>query len=122
MNVYLFMSVVFVLSLMDIVYTFTNVNILRKHIKNWRNTEYSPLVRTSWHMFGFFNGTVIAAAITLASVLAITYLIGDKEFMQGILIGMYIVIHHYHHMNYAYIRHRYLGKKSGWVERILSNI
>lgn len=122
MRLLFFMVITFVLSLLDILYTFTNINILRKHTKNWKDTEYNPLVRSSWHIFGFLNGTIIAGAVTLATVMILAYIIGEDEFLQGFVIGVFMIVHHYHYINYAYIRKKYLGKKSSLVERILSNI
>lgn len=117
-----FLTTVFVLSLLDIVYTFYNVGMLRKHAKNWSDAEYNPLVRASWHIFGFGNGTFIAGAATLAVVITLAHLIGEREFLQGLVIGAFIIIHHYHYINYHYISRKYLGKKSRLVDRILANL
>ncbi|MFH0860913.1 MAG: hypothetical protein V1921_06905 [Candidatus Altiarchaeota archaeon] len=122
MRLLYFLVIAFLMSLLDILYTFTNVNILRKHTRHWKDTEYNPLVRSSWHIFGFFDGTVIAGALTLAVVLILSYMIGEDEFLQGFVIGIFVIVHHYHYINYAYIRQKYLNKKSSLVERILSNI
>lgn len=122
MKLVYFMTISFVLSLMDIAYTFYNVNILRKHTKHWSDTEYNPLVRSSWHLFGFGNGTVIAAVFTLAAVLLLAYFIGERELLQGIVIGAFFMVHHYHYLNYSYISRKYLGKNRGFIDRILSNI
>jgi hypothetical protein len=98
------------------------VGILRKHTRNWSDAEYNPLVRASWHIFGFGNGTVVAGATTLAVVIILAHLIGEREFLQGLVIGAFIIMHHYHYINYSYISKKYLGKKSRLVDRILANI
>ena len=118
----IFLTIAFTLSLMDIAYTFHNVSILRKHTHHWSDAEYNPLVRASWHIFGFGNGTLIAGAATLAVVVLLAYFIGEREFLQGLVIGAFIVIHHYHYINYSYISKKYLGKDSRLIDRILSNI
>ncbi|MFH1835502.1 MAG: hypothetical protein ABH851_04870 [Methanobacteriota archaeon] len=107
---------------MDILYTFHNVGILRNHTKNWSDAEYNPLVRTSWHIFGFGNGTIIAAAITLLAVIGACFFVGDREFLQGVLIGAFFMVHHYHFITYSYISKKYLGKDSKLIDRIISNI
>ena len=117
-----FLTIIFVLSLMDIAYTFHNVSILRKHIKKWSDVEYNPLVRASWHVFGFGNGTLVAGVATLAAAVVLAYLIGEREFLQGLVVGAFVIIHHYHYINYHYISRKYLGKKSRLVDRILANL
>ena len=118
----IFLTITFILSLLDIVYTFHNVRILREHTKNWSDAEYNPLVRASWHLFGFGRGTIIAGAATLTIIVLLAYFIGDREFLQGLVIGAFIVIHHYHYINYHYIKHKYLGGKSRLIDRILASI
>jgi len=117
-----FMTAVFCLAVLDILCTFHNARILKKHKKNWEHTEYNPLVRTSWHIFGLLNGTIIAAAITLSGILLVAYLIGERELLQGFLLGAYVIVHHYHYMNHAYIMRRYRKRKSDIIDKILSNI
>ena len=116
------MTISFVLSLMDIVYTFYNASILKKHTRSWSDTEYNPLVRTSWHVFGFGNGTVVAAVLTLATVILLAFFVGERELFQGIVIGAFFMVHHYHYLNYSYISKKYLGKNPRLIDRILSNI
>jgi len=122
MNVILFLFLAFVLSLLDIVYTFYNVRILKQHEKQWADAEYNPLVRTSWHIFGLMNGTLLAGAITLIFVLLLAYIIGEREFFQGFLIGMFVIVHHYHYINYAYLSKKYLKKKTSLLEKIIMKI
>ena len=117
-----FLTIAVILSLMDILYTFHNVSILRKHTKSWSDAEYNPLVRTSWHIFGFGGGTVVAAVLTLVAVVVVCYLIREKEFLQGLLIGAFFMVHHYHYLTYAYITRKYLGENSRLIDRILANI
>ena len=112
----IFLAVILTLSLLDILYTFYNVDILRKHKKHWEDTEYNPLVRTSWHILGLLKGSVMAGVITLIMILIIAVLISlvptpVQEFYQGLLIGAYLMLHMFHYMNYAYISKRYLKKE-----------
>lgn len=107
------------LSLLDILYTYTNVKILKENKKNWEESEYNPLVRTSWHIYGLLKGSFLAGSITLAAVLAIAYMIGENEFFQGVMIGMFLMLHHVHYLNYAHIRKKYLGKDASWPYKIL---
>lgn len=106
------------LSLMDIVYTYVNVRILKKHKSNWCEAEYNPFVRCSWHFFGFFRGTVFAALATLVAVGVLAYIIGDNEFFQGLLVGVFLMVHHVHYVNYAHIRKKYLNKEPPFLARI----
>ncbi|MFH1055136.1 MAG: hypothetical protein V1744_03455 [Candidatus Altiarchaeota archaeon] len=119
MNMLVFMAFIFILSFLDIAYTYTNVKILKKHKTNWGDTEYNPLVRASWHHFGLFGGTLFAAALTLMGVLGLAYLIGKNEFFQGMLLGMFLMLHHLHYVNYAYISKKYLKKELPIISRIL---
>jgi hypothetical protein len=119
MERHVFIILAFLLSLMDIAYTFTNVSILKKHKAKWEDTEYNPLVRSSWHLFGLLNGTLFAGAVTLAAIVILAYIIGNNEFFQGVLIGMFLMIHHLHYVNYAYISRKYLKKDLPWIGRII---
>ena len=120
MNPHTFILFMFFLALMDIIYTLYNVNILRKHKTKWHDTEYNPLVRNSWHMFGFFKGSAIAALITLSCIIIVSIIIWDNIFLQGVLIGMYLMLHHLHYVNYAYISKKYLKKELPVIGRIIT--
>ena len=115
-----FILLMALLTVMDILYTYTNVKILKKHKAHWSETEYNPLVRASWHIFGLFKGTVLAGAGTVLAMLAIACIIGENEFFQGLLIGVYLMIHHVHYVNYAYISKKYLKKEPGFLTRIIT--
>ena len=122
----IFLAIILTLSVLDIIYTFYNVRILKEHKKHWEETEYNPLVRTSWHIFGLFGGTIIASLIMLVMILIVAVLISlvrtpIKEFYQGLIIGAYLMLHMFHYMNYAYISKRYLKKEKhvSLLERLI---
>jgi hypothetical protein len=114
-----FIILSFILSLLDITYTYTNVKILKKHKTDWADTEYNPLVRASWHFFGLLRGTALAAAFTLTAVVLLAYIIGENQFFQGMLIGWFLMIHHVHYINYAYISKKYMKKKPPLINRLI---
>lgn len=108
------------LAVMDMVYTFWNVRILKKSGKRWCQTEYNPLVRMAWKRFGLYMGTAVAAFITLAGVVLAGLVIGENEFFQGMMIGVYVMVHHVHYVNYAHISKKYLGKELPILGRIFT--
>jgi hypothetical protein len=118
-NRFVFIGLIFLLSLMDISYTYTNVKILRKYKTHWADTEYNPLVRASWHHFGLFGGTVFAAVLTLGGIVVLAYLVGENQFFQGVLVGMFLMLHHMHYVNYAYISRKYLKKDLPLISRLI---
>ena len=86
------------------------------------NTEYNPLVRTSWHMFGLLPGTLIAGAFTLAAIVGVSFWIGEREFLQGMLFGAYFVVHYFHYNNFNYISRKYLRRDSSFVDKIFARL
>ena len=112
MDVLLFILLVLFLSGMDIWYTYYNLRLLRRHEKRWRSREFNVLVQWCWSRFGFRRGSLIAALVTIAGVVAAGLLIGDDVFFQGFVVGVFFIIHHIHYLNYAYIQQRYLGRAS----------
>jgi hypothetical protein len=118
MHPYIFMGLCILLSIMDIAYTYTNMKILKEHRKNWGDSEYNPLVRASWHHLGLLWGTVFAAMITVLAVAVLSLIIGENEFFQGVLIGMFLMLHHMHYVNYAYISKKYRGKDLPLMSRV----
>jgi len=119
MDKHIFIVFAMLLSLMDIAYTYYNVRILKKYKPHWGETEYNPLVRASWHIFGLLNGTIFAGAFTLTAIAVLAYIIGDNEFFQGMLVGVFVMTHHLHYVNYAYISRKYLKKELPWIGRII---
>ncbi len=115
-----FIILLILLATMDIVYTFWNVKILRAHKKNWHQTEYNPIVRSSWKNLGLYRGTLIAGIFTLTSLVILGLMIGNNEFFQGMMVGFYIMIHHVHYVNYAHISKKYLKKEMSLIGRILT--
>lgn len=120
MDKWAFIILTVALSVMDMAYTYTNVKILKEHNAKWGNTEYNPLVRSSWHLFGLLGGTLFAGLITLTMIFCVAYAIGEREFFQGALIGVFIMIHHLHYVNYAYISKKYLKREPSFLARIMT--
>ncbi|MBD3260066.1 MAG: hypothetical protein GF334_00005 [Candidatus Altiarchaeales archaeon] len=113
-----FVLVFLVLALMDVFYTYRNIGLLRRHRSDWIECEANPFVRFFWRRFGFSWGTFSAAAVTVFFVVFLALLIGGREFFQGLVIGVYVMLHHMHYLTYAGLRSRYLGEEPNLLARI----
>ena len=114
-----FLLLTILLSFMDISYTYTNVKILKEYDVDWKKTEYNPIVRSAWQRFGMVKGTLIAGAGTLVVMVLITFVIGENEFFQGAIIGIFLMIHHLHYVNFAIISKKYRNKELPLLSRII---